>query len=138
MGLKPEDAYRKAKRGSHVIGWKVDRAQREELLARFPATYARAIADHVTLKAKVDPASALPGPVQARIVGRADDGAGVEAMVVEIDGTSDRPDGSTYHITWSLAEGRKAKESNDVIRDKGWLRWDEPVPVTLEPASFQG
>jgi len=131
------EAYRDARPGDHVIGWKVDRAQREELLARFPATYAKAIADHVTLKAKVDPASALPAPVQARIVGRADDGAGVEAMVVEIDGTTDRPDGSTYHITWSLEQGRKAKESNDVIRDKGWQRWDTPVPVKLEPASFR-
>ena len=28
-------------------------------------------------------------------------------MVVELDGTTDRPDGSTYHITWSLGPGRK-------------------------------
>jgi hypothetical protein len=60
----------------------------------------------------------------------------VQAMVVEIGGSSRRPDGGTYHITWSLAEGRKARESNDVIRDKGWSRWDEAVEVTVEPASF--
>ena len=33
---------------------------------------------------------------------------------------TDRPDGSTYHITWSLGPGRKARESNDVLRDQGW------------------
>ena len=120
-----------------MIGWKVDAREREDLLVRFPAAYEKPVADHVTLKARVDAGSALPDPVQARILGRADDGIGVEAMVVEIDGTIDRPDGSTYHITWSLAEGRKAKESNDVIRGKGWLRWPEPVAVTLEPASFR-
>ena len=62
-------------------------------------------------------------------------GAGVEAMVVAIDGTSDRPDGSTFHITWSLDPGREAKESNDVLRDRGWTAID-PVAVTVIPARF--
>ena len=137
MGLTAQQAYRNARKpGSHVIGWKLDPGQREELLARFPAAYSKAIADHVTLKAKVHGGSPVPGPAQARIVGRADDGAGVEAMVVELDGTTNRPDGGTFHITWSLQPGRKAKESNDVIREKGWQRWPEPVPVMLQPASF--
>ncbi len=60
---------------------------------------------------------------RARIVGRADDGRSLECLVVEIDGSSDRPDGSTYHITWSLGADRKARESNDVLRDKGWQPW---------------
>ena len=56
-----------------VIGWKLDRRQRDELLRRFPARYRDAIADHVTLRsnAKADP---LPPPVQAQIIGHA--GAG--------------------------------------------------------------
>ena len=57
-------------------------------------------------------------------------------MVVEIDGTTDRPDGSTYHITWSLGPTRKARESNDVLRDKGWDALPAPVEVELEPARF--
>ena len=56
-------------------------------------------------------------------------------MVVEIDGTTDRPDGSTYHITWSLGAGRAASESNEVIRAHGW-RPVEPVAITLTPARF--
>ena len=119
-----------------VVGWKLDRSQREELLARFRPRHAKAIADHVTLKANVPSSTPLPDPVRARIVGHADDGSGVEAMVVEIDGTTDRPGGGTYHITWSLAEGRQAKESNDVIAARGWRRFDEAVAVKLEPASF--
>ena len=62
----------------------------------------------------------LPPEADGEIVGRADDGSGVEAMVVRLGGTTDRPDGSTYHITWSLADGRRAKESNDVIAARGW------------------
>src|SRR5678815_2104288 len=99
-----------------VVGWKLDRDDREELLQRFPPSYPDAIADHVTLRsnAKADP---LPPAVDANIVGRADDGDSLEAMVVTIDGTTDRPDGSTFHITWSLdkKKGRLAKESNDLL-----------------------
>lgn len=116
-----------------MIGWAVDRAQRKELLQQFPPRYAEVVADHVTLKAKVTGDAELPGEVTAEIVGRIDDGKGVEAMVVHIDGDTDRPDGSTYHITWSLGPGRRAKESNDVIAALGWEQLDLPMPVMLEP-----
>ncbi len=52
-------------------------------------------------------------------MGVADDGAGVQALVVEIGATTRRPDGSTYRVTWSLAAGSEAAESNDVIRERG-------------------
>jgi hypothetical protein len=60
---------------------------------------------------------------------------GHECLVVEMDGSTDRPDGSTYHITWSLGPGRKARESNDVLRDRGWTHVD-PIDIELEPARF--
>ena len=75
-------------------------------------------------------------PVISKVVGRADDGESLECLVVELDGTTDRPDGSTYHITWSLGPGRRARESNDVLRDRGWDPIDAPIPVELEPARF--
>jgi hypothetical protein len=56
--------------------------------------------------------------------------------VIELDGTTDRPDGSTYHITWSLGPGRTARESNDLLRDKGWEYLDAPILVHLTPARF--
>jgi hypothetical protein len=120
-----------------VIGWKVDRGEREALLERFPPRYPDAVADHVTLETEAE-RKPLPADVRARIVGRADDGDGVEAMVVAVDGTTDRPDGSTFHITWSLdrARGRRAVESNDVLRERGWDALDQPVPVTVTPARF--
>jgi len=117
------------------IGWKLDRGEREALLGRFPPRYEQAVADHVTLATNAE-SEPLPPAVDAAIHGRADDDAGVEAMVVALDGSTDRPDGSTFHITWSLGEGRRARESNDVIRDHGWTRFDEPVPVTVTPARF--
>lgn len=122
--------------GQATIGWKLDRDQRVELLRQFPPTYPNAVADHVTLKSKAVGAASLPEPETGHIVGKVDDGCGVEAMVVEIDGTVDRPDGSIYHITWSLAPGRHAVESNDALRDRQWVALDLPMPVTLIPARF--
>ena len=119
-----------------VTGWKLPRDEREILLDRFPPRYSEVIADHVTLRVGASPDTPLPRKPDARIVGRADDGNSLECLVVELDGTSDRPDGSTYHITWSLGPGRKARESNDVLRDRGWQPIDRPIPVTLEPARF--
>ena len=49
---------------------------------------------------------------------------------------TERPDGSTYHITWSLGPGREARESNDVLREKGWQALAEAIPLRLAPRIF--
>jgi hypothetical protein len=119
----------------NIIGWKLDADQRAELLLQFPPLYANVVADHVTFCRTAEDAP-LPEEAEAEIVGRADDGAGVEAMVVRLNGSTDRPDGSTWHITWSLADGRGARESNDVIANLGWTWFDLPMPVILVPARW--
>jgi len=121
-----------------TTGWKLCPMERDNLLRRFPPRYEIVVADHVTLLAGSagGAAAAVPDPVgTARIIGRTDDGAGVEAMVVEIDGSQIRPDGGTWHITWSLGEGRKAHESNDVLRDGEFVRLEGPA-LTLVPARW--
>ena len=137
MAPSAQQAAASAGRGGSVIGWKLDREQRKELLQQFPPEYRNVDADHVTLAAKAASDAPLPQETEGEIVGRADDGTGVEAMVVAIGGTTDRPDGSTYHITWSLADGRKAKESNDVLAARDWEMFDLPMPVMLRPARFR-
>jgi hypothetical protein len=137
MAPSAQQAHDQAGQGDTVIGWKLDRDQRKELLQQFPPKYRNVVADHVTLRSRASRGAALPDETLGEIVGRADDGKGVEAMVVGIAGTTDRPDGSTYHITWSLEDGRRAKESNDVIRDCGWEAFDLPMPVKLLPARFR-
>jgi hypothetical protein len=117
-------------------GWKLEPSARAALLERHPPTYPRVVADHVTFKSD-DGArdAAIPDPApSAEIVGRADDGEGVEAYVVAIDGDTGRPDGGTWHITWSLGQGREAKESNDVLAG-GWEAIS-PEPVALVPARW--
>jgi hypothetical protein len=120
-----------------VTGWKLPEVERELLLRRFPPKYENIVADHVTLRVGATSDTPLPNrPDSSAVVGRADDGKSLECLVVEIDGSTDRPDGSTYHITWSLGPGRRARESNDLLRDQGWNYIDAPIPVELEPARF--
>ena len=118
-----------------ILGWKLDLAGRAELLARFPPVYAETVADHVTFGRK-SKAPAMPEADRATVVGRADDGRGVEALVVEVNGTTGRWDGGTYHVTWSLGPGRKAKESNEVIVAQGWQPVDGRPGAGLIPAEW--
>ena len=121
-----------------IAGWKLDSADRATLLGRFPPRYARTIADHVTLRFGTDEHTPLPSATAGEIVGEADDGAGVQALVVQIGDTTKRGDGSHFHVTWSLKPGRAAKESNDVIRALGWRPVEPTVAVRLVPARWKG
>ena len=137
MAPSAREAAAQGGEGSSVTGWRLDREQRKELLQQFPPRYANPVADHVTLAGQAAADAPLPEETHGEIVGSVDDGRGVQAMVVSIGGSTDRPDGSTYHITWSLADGRRAKESNDVIAAHGWTEFDLPMPVKLLPARFR-
>jgi hypothetical protein len=122
----------------HVTGWKLDRSERLGLLDRFPPAWPDVIADHVTLDADASAETPLPDATRGEIVGGIDDGEGLQAMVVAIRGTTARPDGSTYHITWSIdrARGRHPVQSNAVIAHRGWRPLDDPIPITLVPARW--
>jgi hypothetical protein len=109
------------------LGWTLSPADRTRLLEQFPPAYPNLVADHVTFAGPKG--MALPTIRAAQVVGRIDDGKGVQALVVEINGTTGRPDGSTYHMTWSLGDGRKAQESNDVLRAHGWQPVDRSAIV---------
>ncbi len=117
-----------------IVGWLLDQEDRDQLLALFLPAYANLVAHHVTLGLGTKAALPLPRETEGIVVGSTDDGAGVQALVVEIGGTARRPDGSTYHITWSLAEGREAVESNDVLRTRGWTASPQRHRIRLEPA----
>ena len=132
----PEEIIRDAKPGRTVVGWKLDDAQRAELLERLRPRYRNVIADHVTLAARVETGTTLPDAPAAEAVGHIDDDHGVEALVVSIDGATDRPDGSTYHVTWSLGPRRRAVESNEVLANGPWQPFREPIPLKLTPSRW--
>jgi hypothetical protein len=116
-------------------GWLLPQHERNRLLNVFVPSYERVLAHHCTLKFPATNTDPLPSATEAMVIGVVNDGKGVEALVLSIDGTPNRPDGSTYHITWSLAAGRKPVESNAVIRTHVYERLD-PIRIDLVPTFF--
>lgn len=120
-----------------VTGWKLAPASREFLVDIFPPRWRDLVGDHVTLDAQASRRDPPPPAADAAVIGHADDGEGLEALVVAINGSADRPDGNIFHITWSLdrEKGREASESNMLLA-AGWRLLAAPIAIELTPARF--
>lgn len=121
-----------------MTGWNLHADNRRALLGRFPPEWPDILADHITLASHVERDAPLPTAEAAAIVGTMNDGEGLQAMAVAIEGTTERPDGSIYHITWSLhrRRGRTPIESNSVLGERSWHRFEDPVPIRIRPARW--
>ena len=101
----------------------LDGQSRTKLAQRFPPKYPDWIGHHITVDFGVPKDPSLPyGDVaDIKVIGYAEDD-GIEALVVAVNGEAERPDGKTYHITWSLdrSKGRKPVDSKKLIADKGF------------------
>jgi hypothetical protein len=110
-------------------------ASRDALLEKFPPLYSKVIGHHVTVEFGVPEDTEVPEEADLKVIGEADSGDGLQALVVSVNGTIRRPDGGTYHITWSLEPDRyKPVDSNTLIADydKRW-KIKLPTPVEAEP-----
>ena len=107
---------------------------RSKLLAQFPPKYERVVGHHITEKFGVGPEVPAPDmPSSVMVVGYIDSGDGVEGLLVAVNGSTNRKDGSKYHITWSLANGRKPVETNNYVNDAVDV---EPIAIAVEPKNF--
>jgi hypothetical protein len=96
---------------------------REMLLEKFPPKYSEVVAHHVTVEFGVPEGTEPPEEAIVKVIGEADSGDGLQALVVSVDGSTRRPDGGTYHITWSLNRDKyKPVDSNELIADYS-KRW---------------
>jgi hypothetical protein len=119
----------------YYLGYALSDTSRQAMLKRFPPKYSDVKADHVTLKfpAAADDAPP-PQPQSARVIGYADSGDGVEAAVVEIDGSTVRPDGRVFHVTLSVdpSRGKESAHANDLLKEGRFERVPE-MDLALEP-----
>ncbi len=107
---------------------------RNHLKSIFPPKYPDFIGHHVTLKFGLDSNELVaPLPDRVSVVGYVDDGEGLETLLVALNGDIDRPDGSRYHITWSLDRslGRQPVHSNNIINNAK-KTMDIKIDVTSE------
>lgn len=105
-------------------------AARDLVLEKFPPKFPDVIAHHVTYQFGSNEA---PPPASIVVVGYTSDDS-LECLVVSVDGSTERPDGSTYHITLSLdrSQGRKPVDSNAVIEKNGWTPIEQPFDVQVK------
>lgn len=105
------------------LAYELSDSDREKLLDLFPPKFPDVIAHHVTLAFGVpEPEEGAVGSrVLIKVIGHTEDES-LEALVVEVDGKAQRPDGKTFHITWSLdrSKGRKPVQSNQLILNAGY------------------
>lgn len=116
-------------------------SSRQKLAVVFPPKYPEWIGHHITKQYGVakDPNQEYGGFKHVTVVGYADAGDGIEAFVVNVDGTIKRPDSLTYHITWSLdrSQGKKPVDSNKLINEHGFVAID-PILIDVRYEHIQG
>jgi hypothetical protein len=114
------------------VCWLIEPESRETLLRIIPSSFPTTVCHHVTIAFDVTDDYPMPQRETGRVVGEIID-KGVQALVVEIQGNTVRPDGERYHITFSLDEGRFPEEARRLVR-RGWFPFAEPIQVKLTPA----
>lgn len=107
-------------------------ASREKLKEKFPPKYSKFIGHHVTVDFGVSADSPIPEDANVTVVGKKDSGDGLEALVVSVNNETERPDGSIYHITWSLdPEKYSPKDSNTMFKND-YNRYTISLPIQIE------
>lgn len=137
----------------------IDRKTREYLLAIFPPKYSEVSLDHITIQYPCDDESVLFEPKSVAIEGYIDDGEGIEALLVRVDGDIFKSNGLPWHITLSFEKDKQAPDhlidtalsdktnyapvmSNTLIklaldksRDNYAIEYlDEPITINVSPA----
>jgi hypothetical protein len=109
----------------------LDEQSRAALAKQFPPKYPEFVGHHVTVQFGVPRDTAAPPAAKIEVVGYADSGDGLEALVVSVNGSTTRPDGKVYHITWSLDRSKyKPVDSNALVMRGDWLAVDDAVVLT--------
>lgn len=117
---------------AHVLTFK----SQDELVRRFPPKYSKFVGHHVTVQFGVPKDTPPPEPADVVVHAYADTEDGLEALIVTVNGTWDRPDGSKYHITWSLDPTRyKPVDSNKLVSGNRYTPID-PFPIKTTPATL--
>ena len=120
---------------SGYLAYTLSASSRNDLLHHFKPKYPEVKCKHVTVKFPAKSDEELPPAAhEARVVGYEDSGDGIEAVVIEINGSTKRPDGKLFHITLSFdpSKGKKPFHSNELVNKK--FTHVSPITIHLTPA----
>lgn len=118
---------------NYYTAYVLDQASRDILEKKFPPKYPKFVGHHVTVQFGVPADTEAPAPAQLKVVGYVDSDDGLEALVVSVNGSSARPDGKLYHITWSLNPDKyKPVDSNTLLKAKRFTII-RSIPIATTP-----
>jgi len=107
---------------------------RRRLEEKYPPKYPKFIGHHITVDFGVPAGAEAPEEAEVKVLGINDSGDGLEALVVSVNGKTKRPDGSKYHITWSLDPERYSpKDSNELLQNSYWYTMSLPRVIDTIP-----
>ena len=125
------NASRSTAVGSFKI-FEISAESRSRLAQVFPPKFPEFIGHHITYGMRKKGDDTLPQAETFQVIGYGLDEKGLEALVVEVDGSIHRPDGKIFHITWSLDRdaGFKPVNSNDLLSQGKWKKITSPINIT--------
>lgn len=117
----------------HYLAFEIDAPSRAEILSIASGKFRKKDCHHITVAFNVTEESCNElmeslKDASLEVVGY-QSGEGIDCVAVEVNGSTHRPDGSTYHITISLAPGHKPFESNALLRQQGI---QQIIPITIQ------
>jgi hypothetical protein len=119
-------------------GYELTEESRAKLYRIYPPLFRNVIAHHITEEFGVNHGDAPAQPKVVHVIGEAvSDDLKVQALLCAIDFNEDRPDGSKYHITWSIDRRRGAKpvHSNKIIHEA--VRRKDAIQIEVIPRFFE-
>jgi len=118
----------------HYSGWLLPNSERKRLLEIIHPKFDTIIAHHITYEFGITKKSILPSEMKGIIVGEASNDV-IQALVVEISGTINRPVGGFYHITWSLEKGFAKPFDSNKLLSQGF-DFINPIEIEIFPHMF--
>ena len=117
-------------------GYEIERGSRNKLMALFPPKYPNVLGHHITEEFGVKNGEVPDQPKQVLIVGYIDNGEDVEGLLVSVDGTTDRPSGGKYHITWSIDRSKGAKPFHTNQYTDQAVKLPRPIEIDVDAKFF--
>lgn len=111
----------------------INEGSRNTLIEMFPPQYSKVVAHHITVQFGSVTHNDVPELAEINVVGYLNTGDGLEVLIVSVNGSVSRPDGSTYHITWSLQNGYKPVDSNKAIVKYGYTSLPHKTQILTTP-----
>jgi hypothetical protein len=132
------ESTEKVTKAGGYLAYELSSTSRTMLLKRFVPKYDEVICHHVTYRFPAKTGDDMPPAAhEAHVIGYEDSGDGIEALVVEVNGSTKRPDGKLFHITLSLSRsaGKKPVHSNDLVNKS--FQDVTPIAIQLEPKQIR-